>query len=305
MQNLHELREYLKVEELSAFAAVVENNGFIGAGRALARSATVISRRVQRLEEQLGTSLLARSTRHVSLTEAGELIYNRVRNLLDELQNAKLEVSEFAAAPVGNLKLSLPVTFGRRWVTPRLSSFIAAYPGIHLDVRFSDRLVDLVAEGFDLAIRVGHLNDSALLSRTISRFEYSLFASPSYLAKKPVKNPECLGEHSCLGFVNHADWPNWVLKDGHRTVTVRTCGPIQADNSEALLQAAVDGLGIVLVPDWLTIDETRTGKLVSVLPEWKGATAGGVHGIMPPGRLVPAKTRLFLDYIIREIRSEW
>ncbi|WP_213716192.1 LysR family transcriptional regulator [Cedecea lapagei] len=301
MQNMQEFSEHLKIDELAAFAAVVENNGFVGAARVLDRNATVISRRVQHLESQLGTRLLARSTRHVVLTEAGELFYRRVRGILDELRNAQLEVSEFTAAPVGNLKISLPLTFGRRWIVPKLSAFLSGYPGIHLDVRFTDRRVDLVAEGYDLAIRVGRLTDSALIARTLGQFEYHLVASPAYLGQSKISEPEGLNEHACLGLVSHASWPGWLLVNGDRKATVRIRGPMQTDNAEALLQAALDGVGIALVPDWLITTEITCGQLIRVLPEWKGQDRGGVYGIMPPGRLIPAKTRLFIDYLLREI----
>ncbi|EJF33109.1 MULTISPECIES: LysR family transcriptional regulator [Enterobacteriaceae] len=301
MQNMQEFSEHLKIDELAAFAAVVENNGFAGAARVLDRNATVISRRIQHLESRLGTRLLARSTRHVALTEAGELFYRRVRGILDELHNAQLEVSEFTAAPVGNLKISLPLTFGRRWITPKLSAFLAQYPGIHLDVRFTDRLVDLVAEGYDVAIRVGRLTDSALIARTLGQFEYQLVASPAWLGQREIASPADLSEHHCLGLVSHASWPDWILVNGDSKATVRIKGPLQTDNSEALLQAAVDGVGIALVPDWLITTELACGQLVRVLPAWKGQDRGGVYGIMPPGRLIPAKTRLFIDYLLQEM----
>ena len=305
MQKMQEYSEGLKTEELTAFVAVVENNGFSGAARVLGRNATVISRRIQQLEAQLGIRLLARSTRHVTLTEAGELFYVRIRRLLDEMRSARLEVSEFAAAPRGLLRISLPVTFGRRWIVPAIRTFIDSYPGIRLDVSFTDRITDLVAENIDVAVRVGKLTDSALISRTIIRFGYLLVASPDYLKQyKAPKKPEDLASHSCLKFTNSAGKADWVLTDGKACVKVRPDGPVQSDSSEALLHTALDGLGIALLPDWLAASALREGSLERVLPEWQGNHKGGVHAIMPPGRLVPVKTRVFLDHILSHIRNQ-
>jgi len=304
MQKTQEYSEGLKTEELTAFVAVVENNGFSGAARVLGRNATVISRRIQQLETQLGTRLLARSTRHVALTEAGELFYGRVRRLLDDMRSARLEVSEFAEAPRGLLRISLPVTYGRRWIVPGIKDFIFAFPGIKLDLRFTDRMTDLIAENIDMAVRVGQLTDSALISRTITRFGYQLVASPDYLRQNPApRRPEDLSAHSCLKFISGAGKPEWVLTDGSASATVRPDGPLQSDNSEALLQATLNGLGIALVPEWLAAAEIHEGKLQRVLPEWQGNKKGGVYAIMPPGRLIPTKTRAFLEHIVSHVRK--
>lgn len=298
--------ETLNIEELTAFVAVVENHGFAGAGRALGRDATVISRRIRQLENRLGVSLLARTTRHVALTEAGEFFFKRVKELLGELNNARLEVSELVALPRGSLKISLPVTFGRRWLVPRLRTFITRYPDIHLDIRFSDRPVDIVAEGFDMVISAGKLTDSTLVSRGIARFRYQLFASPAYIKLHGIPEyPDLLSAHRCLSFVNHMDWPDWVLTSGSQKSIIRPRGPLQADNVEALLQAAIDGLGIALIPAWLTTTEVSLGNLVPVLPQWQSIEEGSLHALMPPGRLVPAKTRAFLEFIVDSIASDW
>lgn len=298
--------ESLNIEELTAFIAVVENQGFAGAGRALGRDATVISRRIRQLEIRLGACLLARTTRHVALTEAGEFFFNRVKGLLDELNNARLEVSELTAMPRGSLKISVPVTFGQRWLLPRLPCFIDRYPDIHLDARLSERQVDIVAEGFDMAVRFGKLTDSSLVSRGLARFRFQLFASPSYVNTHGMpENPERLHSHRCLGYVNHADWPDWLLTNGGEKSLIRPRGPLQSDNVEALLQAAIDGLGITLIPAWLTVEAVSQGTLLPILPQWQSIDEGSLHLLMPPGRLVPAKTRAFIEFIVDSIGSDW
>ncbi|WP_258394910.1 LysR family transcriptional regulator [Pseudomonas fluorescens] len=306
MQKTHELGGRATLDELSAFIAVVETHSFTGAAKVVGRDATIISRRIGQLEERLGVRLLSRTTRRVVLTEAGSLFYQRARALLDELDSASLEASNFAASPQGLLRVSLPVTFGRRWVAPLLPAFIAQHPKIRVDARFADRYVDVVAEGFDVAIRVGTLRDSSLVAKRIADFRNLLYAAPSYIALRgEPQTPEALLDHACLGFSSHSSWPDWVLtKDGQHK-TVRPTGPLVSDNSESLLQAAIEGAGIILTPDWLAGSAVLNGELVQILPQWQGSEKGGIYAVMPPGRLVPTKTRVFVDEITRAIQAGW
>ena len=266
----------------------------------------MISRRVSQLEQRLGVRLLSRTTRRVALTEVGALYHRRVQVLLDELASASREASDIAASPQGLLRVSLPSTFGRQWIAPLLPSFLARHPQIRIDARFADRLVDVVAEGFDVAIRVGVLRDSSLTSRRIASYRNLLVAAPSYLAAhgKP-RTPADLLKHACLGFTGLASWPDWpLMKEGKRK-TVRPAGPLMADNSEAVLMAAIEGAGITFTADWLAGPAMRAGKLVEVLQGWGGKGDGGVYAILPPGRLIPTKTRLFVDEIAKSIKAGW
>ncbi|MFM0157056.1 LysR family transcriptional regulator [Paraburkholderia sediminicola] len=306
MQNMHELLGRVSLDELSTFVAVVEAHSFADAAKTVGRDPTIVSRRVRQLEEHLGVRLLSRTTRRVSLTEVGALYYQRVRALLDELDSASQEASDFAASPRGLLRVSLPNTFGRRWIAPLLPAFIAAHPDIQIDARFADRYVDVVAEGFDVAVRLGVLRDSSLVARQIASFHNRLYAAPSYIvAYGAPQVPEELADHACLGFLSHANWPDWVLTQGGQRRTVRPTGPLIADNAETLLQAAIAGSGIILTPDWLAGPAVRDGALVRVLPGWQGSEEGGIYAVMPPGRLVPTKTRVFVDEITRAIRAGW
>ena len=236
--------------------------------------------------------MLSRTTRRVALTEAGALYFRRIQALLDELASASLEVSDIAASPQGLLRLSLPVTFGRQWIAPLLlPSFLARHPQIRIDARFTDRPVDVVAEGFDVAVRVGMLRDSSLTSRRMASYRNLLVASPGYLAAHgEAQEPDDLVHHACLGFTGFADWPDWPLtKEGTRK-TVRSTGPlITADNSEALLMAAIEDAGITFTAGWLAGPAIHAGKLVEVLPGWGKGEEAEVHAIMPPGRLVLGK----------------
>ncbi len=287
-----------RLEEIEAFAAVSEGGGFAVAAKRLGRDASVLSRRVGALEGRLGVRLLARTTRHVTLTEAGAAYLRRVQAVLAELAAADAEAMDRAAEPRGVLRLALPAAFGRMWVAPLLPGFLAAHPAIRVEVQHADRYVDLVADGFDAAIRVGALPDSGLVTRRLAPVRRLLCASPSYLAARGTPDmPEALVRHACLGFANNRIGPEWLLQQDSRQVTVRTGGPLVADDGEALATAAVGGAGIMQAADWLVGREIADGRLVEVLPAWSVGGGGAVHAVLPPGRLVPAKTRAFVEWI--------
>lgn len=303
---MQELLEQGGLERLAAFVAVADTGSFTGAATKLGRDASIISRRVSQLEDLLGVRLLSRTTRRVLLTEVGALYHRRVQGILGELADASREASDVAATPQGILRVSVPVTFGRQWIAPLLPSFLARHPAIRIDVRFSDRLVDIVADGLDVAIRVGRLRDSSLTSRQIASYRNLLVAAPGYLkAHGKPRTPADLKAHACISFSGYTSWPDWPLRKGARRVTVRPNGPLVADNSEAVLMAAIAGAGITYTADWLAGPALRDGKLVEVLPGWGGKGEGGVYAILPPGRLVPAKTRLFVDEIAHSIKAGW
>lgn len=294
------------LELLAAFVAVADTGSFTAAAKRLGRDASIISRRVSQLEEQLGVSLLSRTTRRVALTEVGSRYYGRVQGILEELSNASREASDVAASPQGLLRVSVPVTFGRQWIAPLLPQFVNQHPQIRIDARFSDRFVDLVADGFDIAFRVGRLQDSSLKARKIATFRNLLVASPSYIASRgKPRTPEDLKNHDCIGFTGYAGWPDWPLVKAGKRKTVRPHGPLIADNSEVVLAAVIAGAGITFTADWLAGPAMREGKLVEVLPGWGGKGEGGVYAVLPPGRLVPAKTRLFVDGISKAIKAGW
>ena len=302
---MQELLERGGLELLAAFVAVAETGSFTKAAKQLGRDASVLSRRVTQLEEQLAVRLLSRTTRRVVLTEVGEVYLQRVRAVLDELGSAGREASDVAASPQGLLRVSVPVTFGRQWIAPLLPAFLKRHPQIRIDVRFSDRLVDVVADGFDVAIRVGVL-DSSLTARKIAPYRNMLVAAPSYLkAHGMPRSPDDLAKHACLGFSGHAAWPDWRLMNDGRRRTIRPAGPLVADNSEVVLMAAIAGMGITFTPDWLAGPAVRAGKLVEVLAGWGGKGDGGIYAILPPGRLIPTKTRLFVDEIAKSIKAGW
>jgi DNA-binding transcriptional LysR family regulator len=303
---MHLVQQYVSenFDEVLAFATVADASSFRAAGMKLGRDPSVISRRVSQLEQRLGVRLLVRTTRSVTLTEAGAFYYRRVRSVIDELETAAREVGDFAVTPQGVLKISLPVTYGREVIAPLLPDFLIKYPQIRIDAHFLDRTVDVVSEGFDAVIRIGTVRDSTLIARRIGSFRSLLVAAPTYVESRGTPaEPQALGQHACLGFTNHPDWPDWVLERDGDEETVRPDGPLVANSSEAQLAAAIKGLGIALTPVWMAAEHLKAGELVEVLPGWRSRREVNIYILMPPGALVPAKTRVFVDEISRTLHS--
>jgi len=294
-----------ELQQIEAFAAVAEHGGFAAAARALGRDASVVSRRIDALEARLGVRLLSRTTRRVALTEVGATYLRRVQTILAELAAADVEATEAAAAPQGLLRLALPAEFAQRWIAPWLADFLAEHPKLRLELSHSDRYVDLVAEGFDAAVRIGELADSRLIARRLAGFETMLCAAPSYLARRGApQRPEQLRDHACLGMPKARFWPDWKLIDGRQRSVQRIDAAIVSDDGEGLLAACLQGAGILPAPQWLIGRELAEGRLQRVLPQWKIDYDGAVHAVLPPGRLVPAKTRAFVDRLAREFEPQ-
>lgn len=290
-----------QLEQIEAFAAVAEHRGIAAAARTLGRDASVISRRLEALEARLGVRLLSRTTRRIALTEAGAAYLRRVHVILGELSAADVEASEGASSPRGVLRLSLPPAFTQRWIAPWLPEFVASYPSLRLELLHGNHFVDLVAEGFDAAVRIGELTEGSLVARRLARFETVLCASPAYLARRGAPaSPADLEAHACLCFPKERFWPDWRLRMGDERVTQRVSGPILSDHDEGLLIACLGGAGIMPAPEWLIVGERAEGRLVRVLPDWRFDMEGAVQVVLPPGRLVPAKTRAFIDRLARE-----
>nr|WP_108610685.1 LysR family transcriptional regulator [Aminobacter sp. MSH1] len=294
------------MEELVAFIAVADAGSFVAASKAVGRDPSVLSRRISSLEKRLGIRLISRTTRKIALTEVGLSYRERVKSILAELERANVEASESAASPRGLLKVSLPMVFGRVWIAPLLPAFLAEYPDITLDVRFTDRYVDIVAERYDVTIRVGRMLDSSLTSRRIAGFKNILVASPGYLAQHGTpEKPADIANHCCLGFTGLSSWPDWPLERDGKKEPVKPVGALVTDNSELCLFSAIAGIGISLIPDWLAGPAISQERLVEVLHGWSVKDHDGVFAVMPPGNLVPAKTRLFVNQISKAIRAGW
>lgn len=285
-------------DQVAAFLATVEHAGFTAAGAVLNRDGSLVSRRVTALEKRLGVRLLERTTRRIALTEAGEIYYQRMRAAVQVMSEIDAESAEASGTVRGTLRLSLPATFGRMWIAPVLDRFLSEHPGLTIEARYEDRYVDLVAEGFDVAVRIGELADSRLIARKLAPARRLLCASPDYLKARGMPiHPTDLTAHSCIGFSRLASHPVWHLQGGDGPVAVRISGPLVTDDASSLVESAVAGIGIAMVSDWLAGPELESGGLTPVLPGYPVAASEAIYVVHPSAHLVPAKTRAFVDWL--------
>lgn len=286
--------------ELLAFSAVAELQSFTAAAQRLQRDVAVVSRRVNALEQRLGLRLVARTTRSVTLTEAGTTYLLRARDILRAIDEADREVGHYLTGePRGHLRVSLPDGFGRLWITPLIGEFLKAHPLVTMEAEFSNRYVDVVGERFDLAVRLGELADSRLVARRLCGRQRVLCAAPDYLARHGTpRTPQDLAHHACLIFSRLPGRRRWELTHASKgLVRVEVSGPLESDDAQSLLHNACAGLGIVLAVDWLAGPGIRSGELVQVLPRWRAADEGAIYVVTPTGSAATSKTRAFSDWL--------
>lgn len=281
--------------QMHLFVKVVDSAGFTAAARSLGVPKSTVSRQVARLEDRLGVRLLHRTTRALRPTDAGQAYYERCSRILADLAEAEQAVSRAQVVPRGALRISAPLTFGYLFLGDLVAGFIQAYPEVVLDVSLSDRKVDLIEEGFDLAIRAGTLDDSSLVARRLGPATMVVVASGAYLARKGTPLvPQDLRDHTCLRY-DQGSLASWRFADD---VHVLVDGPLVSNNGDILRAAAVAGLGLVYMPRFIVGDDVRTGKLVSVL-EPHVQSLGGIWAIYPANRHLSAKVRAFVDYAVQ------
>jgi DNA-binding transcriptional LysR family regulator len=287
-----------KFEDLQAFVAVVEAGSFTGAAERLGAAKSVVSRRVSALEERLGVQLLLRTTRTQNLTETGRSFYEHSARILADLEEAESAVQQEHGELRGTLRVALPLSFGVRHMCKPIASFSRLHPKIHFDLDLNDRRIDLVEEGMDLAIRIGHLPDSSLIARRLFDVRSVVCASPHYLSVHgEPQSPEELAEHDCLVYSNLPDPDTWRWNDERgrkQSVDVRVV--MRASNGDLLANAAAHGLGIVIQPTFLASEAIRRGNLLPILEgyEWPVSPAFAVY---PPTRHLSYRVRAFIDFL--------
>lgn len=293
---------------LTVFTRVVECGSFAAAADRLAMSNSAVSRHVADLEAHLGSRLLNRTTRRLSLTESGRIFHERCVQLLADLTEAEEEVNAATAVPRGTLRLTASITFGVRHLAPAIAEFGARHPEVSFDVELSDRTVDIVEEGMDLAIRIGGIGSQALIARPLATTQLVLCAAPGYLARRGTpREPEDLAAHSCLTYEYLAAGAVWQFRgrDGGERA-VRIAGSAHANNGGLLCALAVAGMGVLLEPDFIVAAEIRAGTLVPLLPEFRPPTST-IYAAYPSRRHLSAKVRLFVDALAARFagRPEW
>ncbi|MEQ1719350.1 MAG: LysR family transcriptional regulator [Hyphomicrobium sp.] len=283
------------ISDLDIFARVARTGNMSAAGREMSLSPAVVSKRISLLEERLGARLFQRTTRQLTLTETGEGYFKRVVDILSLVEEAEDYVSRRNTKPRGNLKISVPTSFNCKHIAPHLPAFFAKYPDIELDVHLSDHYVDIIREGFDVAIRIGELEDSSLVARKLADENRIMCASPLYLARAgtPAKL-EDLDAHNCL-LAGAQDI--WRLEGPDGEHDIRVKGNIRSNSADFVRTALVQGLGIALRGVWDVGPEIERGELVVVLPDYRGSSNNGIYAVYSCREFMPSKVNAFIEYL--------
>jgi len=294
--------------DIAVFVRVVERGSFTLAAEDLQLSRAVVSKYLSRLEERLGARLLHRTTRRLSLTEAGAALFEASRGAIERIEEAEGAVARFQSSPRGRLRVSAPMSFGILHLGPALAEFARANPAISLDVRLDDRYVNLVEEGIDVAVRIGKLADSSLVARRLGTTRAVACASPAYLAEHgEPETPEDLASHECLlyAYLSTANVWRFTARDG-REIPVASTGRLRANNGILLAEAAVLGQGILMTPSFYVGSLLREGKLRPILEDYRLPELG-IHAVYPQTSHVPPKVRAFVDFLVKRFgrKPDW
>ncbi|WP_017348678.1 LysR family transcriptional regulator [Pantoea sp. A4] len=294
----------MQLDDLKIFLSVIRAGSFTDAAEQLMLSKQYVSRRMAALEETLGAQLLLRNTRKLSVTEAGHRFSQHAQRILDDVIEAQQDMSSDQQALQGIFKISLPMSFGMSHLSPLLAEFLAMHPALQFQVELADRYVDMVGEGFDIAIRIGTLPDSSLMARRFGELKRLICASPDYLLRTGTPQmPEELRQHACLRF-GREGINGWELRHNGSTKLFDVSGPMVSNNGEVLRDAAVAGLGLVLLPDFIVAEALQERKLVQVLSGFEPAPLN-LTAVFPQHRQRSKFTRLFLDFLQQKLSQRF
>lgn len=287
------------------FVRVVEDGSFSAAARFLGITPSAVSRQVSQLEGELGARLFHRTTRRQSLTEAGEIYLRYARSIVADLEAARLAVSQLTDAPTGSLHITSEADFALAHVAPHLPDFLARYPYVQVRISMSAGLVDLVDSGIDLAIRIGHLEDSSLVARKIATSRSLVCASPGYLRQYGTPtHPGALESHSCLSFRTGPGKNHWSFELPHGALDVLISGRLNVNSLVFLRNAALDGLGITMIPSWMVRDDMQKGRLVALLEDFPLLPSSTpIHAVFAHNRHLAPKVRAFVDFLAERMET--
>jgi len=299
-----------RLTEMEAFANVVDQGGFTDAAKKMGISKSAVSKHVSSLEHRLGARLLNRTTRRVSPTEIGLAYYDRARRVLNDAGEADALVTSMQTAPTGTLRISVATDFGVNHLSPILAKFLKAYPDITVNMVLNNQYVELISEGYDVAIRIGELEDSSLRARKLAETTHRMIASPCYFSQHGRPNKiEDLNSHKLLHYSNQAHGSVWKLTSptGEKR-QVRTAGWLSVNDGQSLLNAAISGLGIAYLPSFLYADAMAQGLVEDAIPDLPMETQG-IYAVYPPGRFTQPKVRAFIDFLVHAFAekgpSDW
>ena len=294
-----------RLTEMEAFATVVDQGGFTDAARKMGISKSAVSKHVSSLETRLGARLLNRTTRRVSPTEIGLAYYDRARRVLNDAGEADALVTSMQSAPSGQLRISVATDFGVNHLSPLLSDFLDAFPDINVNMELNNRYVELISEGFDLAIRIGDLEDSTLRARKLTETSRRMIASPEYLERhgRPARIDD-LNAHKLLHYSSEASGNVWRLTapSGEKR-HVRTAGWLSVNDGQSLLNAAISGLGIAYLPSYLFAKAMSDGLVEDAIPDLP-VEMQGIYAVYPPGRYTQPKVRAFIDFLVQAFEGK-
>jgi DNA-binding transcriptional LysR family regulator len=291
---------------LEVFAKVAAAGSLSAAARAMGLSQTMVTKHLSALETRLGVKLFHRTTRRLSITEAGRNYLESSARILAEIEAADAAVAADRIEPRGLLRLNAPVSFGTRQIAPLLTEFAARHPRVTVEIGLNDRQVDLAEEGWDLAIRIGNLSNSSLIARRIAPCRIVVCAAPSYLeAHGTPLTVASLAEHNCLGYTLSQSHPidRWMF-GAKADISVRVSGNLRANNGDALRAAAIAGQGLIHQPTFIVADDLRAGRLVALTLDQPTVELAGIYAVFPPDRHPPAKVRAFIDFIATRFTPE-
>lgn len=294
------------LQAMRTFTAVVEAGSFVGAIEATGFSKPAVSRQVAELEKHLDVRLLHRTTRRLSLTDEGRTYYQRCKEILQAVEEADAEIGNASVQVQGRLRIGAPQTFGALHLAPLWGQFAADNPLVALDIVLSDRVVDLVEEGYDLVVRIGKLPDSDLVGRPLARTRMVLCASPDYLAR--CGNPMCpkdLAQHDAIAYSYLASGDEWHFTGPAGPVSVRMHSRLRANNGDTCRAAALAGHGVILQPDFLVYEDLNSGRLVELMPAYRGPELD-IHALYPTRKQLPLKVRRLLEFLGNALRDpQW
>lgn len=286
------------------YLAVVDGGSFAAAADKLGVSRAMVSKQIQKLEEHLGTRLLNRTTRRLSLTETGRAFHERSTQIMGDVAEAEQIAGQLTRMPRGVLRVTIPLSYGQHRLAAILGDYTQAYPQVQLDISLSDRKLDLIEDGFDLAIRVGTLPQSDLIARKIGAVRSIVCAAPSYLAAHGTpQTPAELAQHACLGYTLTGSGADWRLEGPAGAHTVAIAGPMRADNGDILRLAALRGAGVLFQPHFIVDADLAAGRLVRLLPQWQSAEMG-VYAVYPSRKHLSAKVRTFVDFMAQALSRD-
>ncbi|MGB9097291.1 LysR substrate-binding domain-containing protein [Erwinia sp.] len=293
----------MQIEDLKIYLVVIASGSFTAAADQLMLSKQYVSRRMAALEESLGARLLIRNTRKLSVTDTGHTFAQHAQRILEEIEEAEQAVSERHQALHGTFRISMPMSYGMSHLSPLIADFLTHHPAVNVQIELADRYVDVIGEGFDMAIRIGALADSTLIARKLGELKRVICCSPSYLQRvTPPEEPEDLLQHACLRYGREGQ-TGWELNvEGKRKIMAVT-GPVQSNNGEVLLDAAVAGLGLVLLPEFIVGKALERGELVRVLDDFIPSPLS-LNAVFPQHRQRSEVNRVFLAFLQERIASK-